>query len=65
LLRGRIAPVVEAVAVERNAQHLDLRSRRLGFRIGDSPEDLRSDNSREEPEDDDHHEQLDEGEPGV
>src|ERR687895_1177683 len=48
LLSTRIAPVVEPVVVERDAQHLDLRPRGLAPRLGHAAEDLRPDESREQ-----------------
>src|SRR5260370_35830261 len=56
---------VEAVLTEPGAEQLDLRARGRLLRLADATEQPRPHQADEQPEHDDHHQQLDEGEPAL
>jgi hypothetical protein len=61
-LRGGVPVVVEAIGIERQAEHLDLRPRPLDLRVADVPEDHGPHQPREHRDDQDDHDHLDERE---
>ena len=63
LLRGGIAAVVEAVRVERGAEHLDLALGGGALGRADVLEDVRRDERRQDRDHHDHHEDLYQREP--
>src|SRR6185295_15501266 len=62
LSRRRIAPVVEAVPIERGAEHLDLGARGDVLRLADVGEDVGRHQARQHRDDDDDDEDFDERE---
>jgi hypothetical protein len=59
LLRRRVRTGIEAVAVERRGEQLELRAPGGGLRLRDAPEDARTDEPCQESKHQDHDEELD------